>query len=463
MKRSTVKYISILIIISLMTLATVVVTDADNKDAVPSPNDPPILSAADPVQNQLTYLTISGIGDCMLGKDVKATYPGSFLDMFDKQKDPYTYFFSNVKPVLAADDLTIANLETTFTVNAKMAFKNFPGKPVFNFKGDPKYVNILKEGSVEAVTIANNHTNDYGPLGKKDTLATLDKAGISWFGYEKACVKNIKGIKVGMLGYKNMNTPEDKPNLKSIKKQMSANIMQLRKQCGLVIVTFHWGTEMTTRKHGVQTELGRWAIDNGADLVLGTHPHVVQGIEKYKGRYIVYSLANFCFGNKRNPVDRDTYIYQQTFGFNSNGRLVKALDKKIIPCAVSSTAGRNDYRPTVLSGKSGERVINKILAVSVPYNKTFSSALPAATANNQVSEIQKLLNSGANPDAKDSSGDTALIIAGRNNALNSVKILLAGGADPNLAGSNGVKPIDASASPAIRTMLIQYGAFGTNI
>ncbi|MGE5405022.1 MAG: CapA family protein, partial [Candidatus Saccharibacteria bacterium] len=238
-------------------------------------------------------------------------------------------------------------------------------------------------------------------------------------------------------------------------------IGKLRKECDLVIVTFHWGTEMTTHKHGVQTDLGRFAIDNGADLVLGTHPHVVQGIEKYKGRYIVYSLANFCFGNKRNPVDRDTFIFQQTFGFNSNGLLVKAFDKKIIPCAVSSTPGRNDYRPTILSGKSGDRVINKILAVSVPYNKAFSTALPAAVSNNKAADIQKLLNSGANPDARDAAGDTALVIACRNNVLNSVKILLSSGADPNLEGNAGVKPIDAAASPQIRALLTQYGAFAS--
>ncbi|MGE5405922.1 MAG: CapA family protein, partial [Candidatus Saccharibacteria bacterium] len=224
MKRSSFKYMSVLLIMSLMTFAAVVATDADNKGI--SNNDSvsqnvPVITKSEPTPNQLTYLTISGIGDCMLGKDAKATYPGSLLEMFDRQKDPYKYFFSNVKSVLAADDLTIANLETTFTANAKMVVKNFPGKPVFNFKCDPKYVNILKEGSVEAVTIANNHTNDYGSQGKKDTLMTLDKADIGWFGYEKAYITTIKGIKVGMVGYKNMDTPEDRPNLKGIKKQMS--------------------------------------------------------------------------------------------------------------------------------------------------------------------------------------------------------------------------------------------------
>lgn len=461
MKTSMSKYIVILIVISLTTMASIVVTDADQK--VNAINDIEVNNALIPdnsVQDKdkLTYLTVSGIGDCMLGKDVKATYPGSFLEMFDKQKDPYSYFFSNVKSVLATDDLTIANLETTFTVNARMTVKNFPGKAVFNFKGDPKYVNILKQGSVEAVTIANNHTNDYGPQGKKDTLSTLEKAGIGWFGYENSYIKNVKGIKVGMLGFKDVRAPEDKPNLSGTKKQMSASIGKLRKQCGLVIVTFHWGDEMTIHQHRVQTELGRWAIDNGADLVLGTHPHVIQGIEKYKGRYIVYSLANFCFGNKRNPVDRDTFIYQQRFAFNKSGRLVKAMDKAIIPCSVSSTTGRNDFRPTVITGKSGERVVNKILSVSVPYNKVNSAALPQAVTEHEAVKVQKLINSGADPDARDNLGDTVLINACKNGSISIVKILLASGADPNLRASNGAAAGDLASNPQIKALLKQYGA-----
>lgn len=97
----------------------------------------------------------------------------------------------------------------------------------------------------------------------------------------------------------------------------------------------------------------------GADLVLGHHPHVIQGIEDYKGKKIVYSLGNFCFGGNKNPSDKDTFIFQQTFKFQ-NGKLIDNKSYKIIPASISSVRERNNYQPTLLKGKDAQRVIDRI-------------------------------------------------------------------------------------------------------
>ena len=112
-----------------------------------------------------------------------------------------------------------------------------------------------------------------------------------------------------------------------------------------------------------QKDAAHAAIDAGADLVLGHHPHVLQGIEKYNGRYICYSLGNFCFGGNKNPSDKDTMIFQQTFTFE-NGNLLDDSNINIIPCSLSSSGKKNDYKPRVLKGSEKDRVMKKIQDMS---------------------------------------------------------------------------------------------------
>lgn len=156
------------------------------------------------------------------------------------------------------------------------------------------------------------------------------------------------------LGYQGWNT--------DIKDQVKSDIEEVRDQADIVIVSFHWGIETKNYPNDVQLELGRFAIDAGADVVAGHHPHVIQGIDKYKGKYIVYSLGNFCFGGNRNPKDKDTFIFQNQFTF-SDGELIDSHGI-IIPCSISSRKDVNDYQPTVLEGEEAERVMNRILKYS---------------------------------------------------------------------------------------------------
>ena len=293
-------------------------------------------------------LTLSVVGDCTLGTDETFDYDTSLNAYYENYGADY--FLQNVKDIFSTDDLTIANFEGTLTDSDEREDKTFA------FKAPASYASILTGGSVEAVNTANNHSHDYGNQSFDDTLAALDDAGIVHFGYDETAVMDVKGIKVGLVGiYELYDHLEREQQLKDNIAKVKADGAQL------IVVIFHWGNETETVPDSNQTTLGRIAIDEGADLVCGHHPHVLQGIETYKGRNIVYSLGNFCFGGNSSPSDMDTMIYQQTFTIDANG-VKKDNVTNIIPCSISSAAydGYNNYQPTPAEGDETTRILGKI-------------------------------------------------------------------------------------------------------
>ena len=297
-------------------------------------------------------LTVSMVGDCTIGTDESFDIRSNFDAFYIVKKDP-AYFFKGVSDILAADDLTVINMEGTLTESTERQDKTYA------FKGDPKYTAILNAGSVEAANLANNHSHDYGEQSYTDTIQYLEEAGINTFGYDRTSVLDIKGVKVGLVGIYVLADGMER------EQQVRDNIQSVIDQgAQAIIVSFHWGSEKSNYPDETQKALAHIAIDCGADLVVGHHPHVLQGIEQYKGKYIVYSLGNFCFGGNRNPADKDTMIYQQTFTFE-NGVLVEDNVTNIIPCSVSSVQQYNDFQPTVLEGSEAERVLQKIQEFSV--------------------------------------------------------------------------------------------------
>ena len=293
-------------------------------------------------------LTLSVVGDCTLGTDETFDYDTSLNAYYENYGADY--FLQNVRSIFSADDLTIANFEGTLTDSDEREDKTFA------FKAPASYASILSGSSVEAVNTANNHSHDYGDQGFDDTLAALDDVGIVHFGYDETVVMDIKGIKVGMVGIYELYDHLDR------EQQLKDNIAKVQADgAQLIVVIFHWGNETETVPDSNQTTLGRMAIDLGADLVCGHHPHVLQGIETYKGKNIVYSLGNFCFGGNSSPSDMDTMIYQQTFTIDADG--VKNDNvTNIIPCSISSAAydGYNNYQPTPAEGDEATRILEKI-------------------------------------------------------------------------------------------------------
>lgn len=291
-------------------------------------------------------ITISAAGDCTLGTDENFNASTSLNAYYDSNGP--AYFFQNVKSIFDADDLTIVNMEGTLTESTSRQDKTYA------FKGPAEYTQILTDGGVEAANLANNHSRDYGEQSYTDTIAALDAAGITSFGYDRTAVMDVNGVKVGLVGTYELADGMGCEN------EMISNIKAVEEQgAQIVIVSFHWGLEKENYPTENQVNLAHSAIDNGADLVLGHHPHVLEGIEVYNGKNIVYSLGNFCFGGNSNPSDKDTMIFQQTFTVQ-NGELVEDNVTNIIPCSISSESGRNNYQPTPLEGDEADRVRGRI-------------------------------------------------------------------------------------------------------
>ena len=287
-------------------------------------------------------LTLSVVGDCTLGTDEYFDYDTSLNAYYENYGADY--FMANVKSIFSKDDLTIANFEGTLTESTEREDKQFA------FKAPASYANILTAGSVEAVNTANNHSHDYGEESFNDTLKALDTANILHFGYDETAVTEVKGVKVGLVGIYELNDHLGR------EEQLKQNIAKVKQDgAQLSVVIFHWGNEKEEVPDENQKPLGHLAIAEGADLVCGHHPHVLQGIEEYKGKNIVYSLGNFCFGGNAYPSDMDTIIFQQTFTIDQNG--VKDDNvTNIIPCSISSDSDYNNYQPTPAEGEEATRI-----------------------------------------------------------------------------------------------------------
>ena len=354
-------------------------------------------------------LTLSVVGDCTLGTDETFDYDTSLNAYYENYGADY--FLQNVKDIFSTDDLTIANFEGTLTDSDEREDKTFA------FKAPASYASILTGGSVEAVNTANNHSHDYGEQSFDDTLAALDDAGIVHFGYDETAVMDVKGIKVGLVGiYELYDHLEREQQLKDNIAKVKADGAQL------IVAIFHWGNETETVPDSNQTTLGRIAIDEGADLVCGHHPHVLQGIETYKGRNIVYSLGNFCFGGNSSPSDMDTMIYQQTFTIDADG-VKKDNVTNIIPCSISSAAydGYNNYQPTPAEGDEATRILGKINErsswISTAEGSTFtakynsnndsqSSSADTAASDSDIVDMNSSASDDTDTETYDESYDT---------------------------------------------------------
>lgn len=290
-------------------------------------------------------VVVSAAGDCTLGTDVNfggVTFPVEV----ENQNDDYGFFFRNVKPIFDEDDLTIVNFEGTLTERGSRVDKTFA------FRGSPEYTKVLTEGGVEAVTLANNHSTDYGDVSGEDTKKYLDEAGIVWFENLHTRVMDINDVKVGLIGLYALNGSAD-DNLPVAMEQVKSEGAEL------ILVQVHWGIEGDNYPSDSQRQLAYDAIDMGADLVIGHHPHVLQGVEKYNGKYIAYSLGNFCFGGNQNPRDKDSMIFRQTFTL-VNGEVKLDDNYEIIPCSISSVSHRNNYQPTPQKGDELSRAKEKL-------------------------------------------------------------------------------------------------------
>lgn len=286
------------------------------------------------------------VGDCTLGTTESIYYaPLGFIKTVG---DDYDYPFDNVRTYFENDDVTFLNLEGPLTDEGN------PCGAVYSFRGPTEYVSILTGSSVEMVSLANNHALDYGAVGYASTKQVLEEAGISYVENDGTTVITLEdGLTIGIYGSMFATANED---------HLTEKITELRRQgVDVIIYAPHWGVERSYSTTWSQDALGHAAIDAGADIVWGCHPHVLQEIEEYNGGVIYYSLGNFSFGGNSAPDDMDTAVIQQEIFLEEDGTVVLG-ERTIIPCCLSSSDKTNNYQPTPYEPGTEEydRVMRKL-------------------------------------------------------------------------------------------------------
>ena len=312
-------------------------------------------SAAFPkVKGEKKRVLLSFLGDCTLGCNEIDHGKKKSLDYYVGQYG-FGYCFEKVRYILEQDDLTVGNLECVLSDTADGLDKKT--KKNYNFRAYESYVNILKEGSVEAVTVANNHIGDYGQPGFDATVRVLSENGVSWFGstdwggqyfiYEK------DGIRIGLVGshvafyWQNVE-------------QMQAIFERLRAEnCQVIIAVIHAGVEYDKRHDDNQTKMARRFIQWGADIVIGHHPHVLQGYEVIDGVPVYYSLGNFVFAGNFQVKTKYTAIMQLSLSFDAKGRFLGSR-ANFIPCRLSEHYEINYFQPYPVTGDDAKRAIKQM-------------------------------------------------------------------------------------------------------
>lgn len=232
----------------------------------------------------------------------------------------FDYPFSGALNLLTGADLTAGNLEGPITTR---------GVPAQNkqyvFKGAPDLLKSLTDSGFDVVSLANNHTLDQGAQGLLDTIKHLDKAGLPHMGGGNndaeafaPTILEASGVKVAYIGLSrvvpetNWKADKDHPGVAETydSTRAVAAIKKAKEQADLVVIMVHWGVERAEQPVEHQTTLARQYIDAGADLVIGSHPHVLQGFEQYKGKWIAYSLGNFVFNETATPRTKDTGVLE---------------------------------------------------------------------------------------------------------------------------------------------------------
>ena len=265
--------------------------------------------------------------------------------------------FENVKQAFEDKDILFGNLETVLSNRGKKAEKSVL------LYASPQKVEYLKESGFDILNIANNHILDLGLEGFNETLEVLNQNGLSFigagnrkFGQSCAMIKK-KGLKLVFLGYYQDGFRNFKKGVfinKVDENYIVADIKNLKSQCDIIVISLHWGTENVFYPCPEQIKLARNLIDDGATVILGHHPHVVQGIERYKNGLIVYSLGNFQFLTDR-EINKKSIIL--SVEINKNG----IEDYRIIPVKINE-----DFMPYVLNYQKSQEMLSFIDRISQP-------------------------------------------------------------------------------------------------
>ena len=287
-------------------------------------------------------IVLTFTGDCTLGSTDRRRGKDDSFDAFIG-KFGYGWPFARVRDFFAEDDVTVINLENVFYDSTYGRVKK-----TYNFRGPTDFARILPEGSVELAYLGNNHIMDYGAPGMRRTIEALEEQGVGWcfssreksgyFVFEK------EGVKVGFAGayisYWGTNSV-----------RMAATFQQMRDEgCDAIVGIIHGGAEYSPKRAKRQENMAAWMVRNGASLVIGHHPHVVQGVDRIGEATVIYSLGNFSFGGNKDLRADKALVARAVLQFDGKGEYL-GHQVNLIPISPSGALTYNNYQPVFLSGE----------------------------------------------------------------------------------------------------------------
>lgn len=295
--------------------------------------------------SQSSEISISFVGDILLAANVEKKI----------NREGVNYPFSEVKSILSTADFAMGNLENPVGTG---------GTPIpkkqYTFRASPRVLEGVKWSGIDVMSIANNHILDYGVKPFNETLQNLSDNGLHYVGAGRNEEEAFKPVileknnkKIAFLAgshvipYTSWYAGKNSPGVAGIYNpaKIIERIKAARQEADIVVVYLHWGIERETMPKAYQKNIGKKLIDNGADVVIGSHPHVLQGFEVYKGKLIAYSLGNFVFTDQR----KETLVLQVSF--DEKG-LMKA---EIIPCLIKN------YRPEIIEDENQKKNFYKMI------------------------------------------------------------------------------------------------------
>ena len=318
-----------------------------------------LLQASATVMDVGEVITLTFTGDCTLGSaDNLWEKEHSFV--YAVREKGFDYPFLKMRDFFARDDLTIVNLENVFYDKT-----NNKSKKNYVFRAPAEFAKILPEGNIEVAFLGNNHMLDYGKPGMESTMEALSACGIDYFGSNDAhsltYIYEKNGIKIGFIG-----------SVHSFfyrKKDVFAASLEELKQagCQVIIGVIHDGTEYSYTRNKAQQSMANWLVKNGANLVIGHHPHVVQGLDRLESSTVVYSLGNFSFGGNhrldilRRPGKRadKALIARVELSFGTDKQYL-GHQVNLIPVSPSGVAEFNNYQPVFLQGEDALKTMQLV-------------------------------------------------------------------------------------------------------
>lgn len=313
-----------------------------------------VIFAAATLYYYIKPVHIIAVGDILLDRGV-----GEYIE-----ESGYDYPYAGIKEEIIKGDIAIANLECPLTDSGNAVLK----RPELIFKGSKLNGSALKGAGFNLLNLANNHTMDQGREGLTNTIKVLKSSGIVTLGAGMTRSEARKPVfiekgntRIGFLGYSDFPPEgymydENKADVARVDmKSLGEEVKAAREQCDFLVVSFHWGKEFDFYPGDRQREMAHAAVENGAGLIIGHHPHVLQRVEEYKGKLIFYSLGNFVFDRQLPKGTDESVIIDITV----DGGGWK--ETRIIPVSIE------DCKPIIAQGQTAELILDKYKACSKDY------------------------------------------------------------------------------------------------